>query len=128
MASKDSLQKALLCAQAAIDKKAENVQILDLTEVSGFTDFFLICSAMSDRQVQAIADSVESRMKGEGIKVLSGEGYTEGRWAVIDLGDVVVHIFLDAIRDYYDLESLWLDAPKLKIPSDFYGPSATRLN
>lgn len=123
-----SYQKALTCARAAIDKKAENVKILDLSQQSGFTDYFVICSGMSDRQVQAIADSVGHIMESNGTDALSAEGYSDGRWVLMDFGDVVVHVFLDALREYYDLEKLWADAPRVKIPSEFYGPAASRLN
>ncbi len=80
-----SLEKALSCARAAIDKKAENVKLLDLSGLSGFTDYFLVCSGMSDRQVQAIATSVESALKGAGYELLSSEGHAEGRWVLMDL-------------------------------------------
>lgn len=123
-----SLAKALASARAAIDKKAENVKILDLTELSGFTDYFVIASGMSDRQVQAIADSVDGAMESSGKSSISSEGYSEGRWVLMDYGDIVVHVFLDALREYYDLETLWADAPRVKIPSEFYGPAASRVN
>jgi ribosome-associated protein len=123
-----SRDKALECARAAIDKKAENLKVLDLSGISGFTDYFVICSGMSDRQVQAIADSVESAMVSSGQEPLSIEGYGDGRWVLMDFGDVVIHIFLDALREYYDLENLWADAPRVKVPSEFYGPSVSRLN
>jgi ribosome-associated protein len=123
-----ALQAALDCARAAIDKKAENVKILDISELSGFTDYFIICSGISDRQVQAIADSVKSTMKQQGVELVATEGYSEGRWVLLDFGDMVVHVFLDALREYYDLENLWADAPRVKIPSEFYGPGAIRLN
>jgi ribosome-associated protein len=123
-----SCRRALACARAAIDKKAENVKILNLSGLSGFTDYFVICSGMSDRQVQAIADSVKNSMTSEGHEVLSSEGYSAGRWVLMDFGDVVVHVFLDALREYYDLENLWSDAPTVKIPSEYYGPAASRLN
>jgi ribosome-associated protein len=123
-----SREKALLAARAAIDKKAENVRILDLTDISGFTDYFVVCSGMSDRQVQAIADSAEHALTAAGHDVLSIEGYADGRWVLMDFGDIVVHVFLDALREYYDLENLWADAPRIKIPSEFYGPAASRLN
>jgi ribosome-associated protein len=116
----DSLEQALACARAAIDKKTESVKILDLTEISGFTDYFVIGSGTSDRQVRAIADSVQSALKAAGRKVLSVEGYGEGRWVLLDFGDIVVHVFLDALREYYDLEALWEDAPRIKIPPEFY--------
>lgn len=123
-----SLERALNCARAAIDKKAENVKLLDLNGLSGFTDYFVVCSGMSDRQVQSIADAIEESMENAGHEMLSCEGQAEGRWVLMDFGDVVVHIFLDALREYYDLENLWTDAPRVKIPSEFYGPAASRLN
>lgn len=121
-------RKALRCARAAIDKRAEQVKILDLSEISSFTEYFVICSGTSDRQVQAIADSIKSELSLEGYKLYSTEGYSEGRWVLMDFGDIVVHIFLDALRDYYDIESLWGEAPRVKIPSEFYGPGVSRLN
>jgi ribosome-associated protein len=123
-----SRDKALECARAAIDKKAENLKVLDLTNLSSFTDYFLICSGMSDRQVMAIADSIEAAMSAQDRELISIEGYSEGRWVLMDFGDVVIHIFLDALREYYDLENLWAEAPRVKVPSEFYGPSASRLN
>ncbi len=121
-------QKALAAARAAIDKKAENLKILDLTEISGFTDYFVICSGMSDRQVKSIADSVEHELSNAGHDLLSTEGYGDGRWVLMDFGDIVVHVFLDALREYYDLEALWVDAPRVQVPAEFYGPGASRLN
>ena len=123
-----SLERALRCAQAAIDKKAENLKILDLSNLSGFTDYFIICSGMSDRQVQAISDAIDGAMRKSGTRTISTEGYSEGRWVLMDYGDVVVHVFLDALREYYDLENLWSDAPRVKVPSEFYGPAASRLS
>ena len=123
-----SCQKALACARAAIDKKAENVKILNLTDISGFTDYFVICSGMSDRQVQAVADSVKKTMNTRESELLSAEGYSDGRWVLMDFGDVVVHIFLDALREYYDLENLWADAPRVQIPAEYFGPGASLLN
>jgi len=128
-ASQDpSCAKALICARAAIEKKGEKVKVLDLSEICGFTDYFVIASGMSDRQVQAMADSIEHELEAAGREILSIEGYAEGRWVLMDCGDVVVHIFLDALREYYDLENLWTDAPRIKIPSEYYGPAANRLN
>jgi ribosome-associated protein len=126
--SDSSAQKALACARAAIDKKAENVKILNLAGKSGFTEYFVICSGLSDRQVKSIADSIDEVAHASGRKIRSAEGYVDGRWVLIDLGDVVVHVFLDALREYYDLETLWADAPRVKIPSEFYGPAASRVN
>ena len=126
--SNTSRDKALHCARAAIDKKAENVKVLNLTDISGFTDFFVICSGTSSRQVQTIGESVGHVMETGGYELVSSEGYGDGRWVLMDFGDVIVHVFLDALREYYDLESLWADAPRVKVPSEFYGPAASRLN
>lgn len=129
MLEKDpSLDRVLLCVRAAIEKKAENIKILDLRERSGFTDFLMICSGTSDRQVSTISESILQAVDVHNVQVVSKEGVSEGRWALIDLGDVVVHIFLDALRDYYDLENLWVDAPRVKIPPEYYAPSASRVN
>jgi ribosome-associated protein len=127
-ASAQNLDIALLAAKAAIDKRAERLKILDLTDLSGFTDYFVIASGTSDRQVQAISDAVTLILEEAGIDLISNEGYTEGRWVLLDFGAVVVHVFLDALREYYDLESLWADAPRVKIPSEFYGPGVSQMN
>ena len=123
-----SRNKALHCARAAIEKKAENLRVLNLTDLSSFTDYFVICSGMSTRQVQTVAESVEQALDALGFELLSSEGYADGRWVLMDFGDVVIHVFLDALREYYDLETLWRDAPKVQVPSEFYGPAASRLN
>ena len=123
-----ALQVAFTVAQACADKKAENLKVLNVTEASGFTDFFVICSAMNERQVQAIADAVVDRLKADDHRPLSMEGQQEGRWVLIDYGEIVVHIFLDALREYYQLETLWADAIKIPIPEDVFAPAASRLN
>ncbi len=120
-----SKNRALLCAKAALDKKAENLKILDLNELSSFTGYFVICSGQSERQVQAIANSVESQMGIQNYDLLALEGYGEGRWILMDFGDVIVHIFLDALREYYDLETLWSEAPKVKVPPEYYTSSSS---
>jgi ribosome-associated protein len=122
-----SQENALLCARASIEKNGENVRILDLTEISGFTDYFVISSGTSDRQVQAIADSVKESMKKSEKELLAIEGYADGRWVLMDFGDIVVHVFLDALREYYDLETLWADAPRVKLPQNFFSPAASQL-
>ncbi len=121
-----SFKLAMITAKAAIDKLAENMKVLDVSNVSGFTDFFVICSGQSQRQVQAIADAISDAGTELGARPISIEGTTEGRWVLVDFGSVVVHIFLDAIREYYALENLWAEAPKVQIPPEFYGPAATK--
>jgi ribosome-associated protein len=115
-----SLAKAFLAVQAAANKKAETVKILDLRGISSFTDYFMICSGQSDRQVQAIADSIAIELKEDGFEPISVEGYREGRWVVLDFGDLVVHVFHDALRDYYNMEELWYDAKRVPIPQELY--------
>lgn len=115
-----SLAKAFLSVQAAANKKAETIKVLDLRGISSFCDYFVICSGLSDRQVQAIADSISIELKEDGFAPVSVEGYREGRWVVVDYGDVVIHVFLDALRDYYDIEKLWFDAKKVPIPQELY--------
>lgn len=116
--------QALEAARAALEKRGENLVVLDIKRLSGFTDYFVICTAQSDRQAQAIADSVQSHIKTQfNLRPLSTEGYSEGRWILLDFGAFVVHVFQDALRDYYRLDLLWADAVKIPIPSEFYGPS-----
>jgi ribosome-associated protein len=112
-AFKDSKEKSIFCAQAALEKKAFDITILELKKASSLTDYFLICSGRSDRQVQAIAQSIEEKMGEQGIRPLGEEGMREGRWILMDYDDVVIHIFYDQLRRYYDLEGLWIEAPRI---------------
>jgi len=88
---------------------------MDMRGISSFTDFFIICSGTSDRHAQGIADSVETEMKKAGISPLGIEGFTEGKWVLLDYADVVVHVFYNPIREFYDLERLWADAPQIEL-------------
>jgi len=112
----DAKKKAILLAEAAIGKKGFNLTILEIGRVNPFTDCFLLVSGRSDRHVQAIADAVYERLKKVREKILGVEGYEEGKWILIDGGDVVIHIFQEAVRAYYDLEGLWIDAPRIPVP------------
>jgi ribosome-associated protein len=96
---------------AAEDRKAVDLRVLHLEKVSDFTDYFLICSGTSERQVQAIADSVQERMREKRVRPLHVEGYNRGQWVLLDYGDLVVHIFQEEPRRFYSLERLWGDAP-----------------
>ena len=96
---------------AALDVKAEDVVALDVREQSSFADVFVIATGRSDRQVRAIADAVEQAAKAAGVPPLGVEGVAEGRWVLIDLDDVIVHVFQREKREHYDLERLWADAP-----------------
>jgi ribosome-associated protein len=117
-AFKDSKEKSLFCAKAALEKKAFNVTILELKKASSLTDYFLICSGRSDRQVQAIAESIEEKMSEKGARPLGEEGMREGKWVLMDYDDVVIHIFYDPVRRHYDLEGLWIEAPRIDPPGD----------
>ena len=98
-----------------MDKKAEGAVILNIGKLSSIADYLLICSAASERQVQAIANSVEEGLKKKKVRPLSIEGVREGRWALIDYGDVIAHIFLEPVREFYNLEGLWPEAPRVEI-------------
>jgi ribosome-associated protein len=111
----DSRERALRCAELAFDRKAFDIRVVEITKVSSIADFLVIISGGSDRQVQAIADSIRVGLKKYG-KVNDVEGEAEGKWIVMDYGDVLVHIFHDPIRRYYDLDGLWSMAPELELP------------
>jgi ribosome-associated protein len=111
----DSKTKSLLCLKAAVEKKAQDPVLLELKGISSITDYFLLCSGRSDRQVQAIAQGIEEALKKKGIRPLGQEGVTGGRWILLDYADVVVHIFLDPVRKFYDLEGLWIDAQRIEL-------------
>jgi ribosome-associated protein len=110
-----SLERALKCAEFALDKKGVDVKILEIAKISSIADYLVLATGMSDKQVQAIADSVRKGLKKFG-KALDIEGVREGKWVVIDYGDVLVHIFVDELRHYYDLDKLWGDAPLIDNP------------
>ncbi|OHB93723.1 MAG: ribosome silencing factor, partial [Planctomycetes bacterium RIFCSPHIGHO2_12_39_6] len=101
---------AKLVANAAEDIQAIDLVVLDLTKLTSFTDYFVICSGKSDTQVRAIATSIVEKAKSKNREPLGLEGYNQGLWVLVDFGDVVAHIFYQEIRDYYNLEKLWGDA------------------
>lgn len=108
---------AQLIAKAADGKKAEDITILDMRKVAGFTDYFIICHGTSDIQVKAISDAIEEELLKVKIKYWHREGYTNRQWILLDYIDVVCHIFNKAQRGFYNLEKLWADAGKEKIES-----------
>jgi ribosome-associated protein len=114
----DSKTKSLLILEAALNKKAFNLTLLEMKESTSFTDYFFICSGNSDRQVQAIAEGIQEALKGEGLRPLGLEGTLEGKWILMDYEDVVVHIFLEPVRQFYDLEGLWVDAPRINLQKE----------
>jgi ribosome-associated protein len=100
---------------AALEKKAEDVIVLDLSKTSAFTDFFVICTGTNVRQVQAIADGVREAIGKTGAKPALMEGYDRGEWILIDYFDFIFHVFLRATREFYSLERLWGDAEKIEV-------------
>jgi len=123
---KNDLKKQVTAAiQACLDKKAEELTILEMEKGSGaFTDYFVLCSGTNPRQVQAIADEVELRLKTAGIRPAHVEGYKQAEWILVDYVDFVVHVFSEKARKFYDLERLWKTATKLE-PAQLK-PSAPR--
>lgn len=111
-----------MCARLADDKKAENIVVLELKEISALADYFIICSAASDRQVQAIAHHIEKSLKAdEGIQALGTEGLRESTWVLLDFDDVIIHIFQDSVRAFYDLENLWTECPRIPFQESVAG-------
>jgi ribosome-associated protein len=113
----DAQQVALWVASAALDKKAQDVEILDVRGKVDYADFVVIASGRSDRQVSAIARGVEETLKHDHEQRCFGvEGLTQGQWVLMDFGDVIVHVFHQDMRGYYDLEALWMDAARVALP------------
>ena len=106
---------ALAIAQAALDKKAEDVTVLDVRGLTSYADYFVVMTADSDRQAGAIDDHVEQTMKEKGVSKVGVEGYESGRWILVDYGDVVAHVMNRESRGFYDLEGLWADAPRFSV-------------
>jgi ribosome-associated protein len=112
---KSSLEIARMISRAALDKKAENLLILDVRELSSFTDYFVIMSGRSTRHVQGLAESVDGELRMKKLKEGATEGLQEGHWVLLDYGDVVAHVFYTDDREFYDLEGLWHDAPRVGV-------------
>src|SRR5215472_2491017 len=128
MATKKSeLKKQVNAAiQACLDKKAEELSVLEMEKGSGaFTDYFVLCNGTNPRQVQAIADEVELRLKKTGLRPTHVEGYNQAEWVLIDYVDFVVHVFSEKARNFYDLERLWKSASRLE-PADLKAAARTR--
>jgi ribosome-associated protein len=118
--TKRQVSEAIAACQ---DKKAEELTILELEKGSGaFTDYFVICSGTNPRQIQAIADEVELRLKRAGLYPLNVEGYRQAEWILLDYSDFVVHIFAEKARRYYELERLWKSAKRLE-PTELKAPA-----
>ena len=116
MSESSAIDRALVAAAAGVDRKADDPVVLDVRDVVSFADAFVFLTGRSDRQVRAIAEAIERTMKQHGDRPLGVEGLDEGRWVLIDLNDVIVHVFQPEVREHYDLERLWSDAPRVPVP------------
>jgi ribosome-associated protein len=114
----DSRARALLCLNACLEKKAKDLVLLKVSDLTAFSDYFLICSGASDRQVRAISAAIQEALKKRGILPLGVEGEAAGSWILLDYDDVVIHVFLESVRGFYDLERLWSEAPQMRVPDE----------
>jgi ribosome-associated protein len=107
-----------IAAWAADSRRAADIKVLDLTEVTTFTDTFVICTATNSRQAQAITDAVQQELKKHGEHAMSIEGYEQGEWILSDYSDLIVHVFSEKARDFYDLDRLWREAKVVAVPEN----------
>jgi len=114
------LDEALAALEIALDKKALEPVLLDVRELCSYCNYQLVVSGRSERQVEAIAEAISVGLKAQGIRPLSMEGTKGGAWSLIDFGDFLVHVFHHPAREHYDLEGLWIDAPRvaIEVPAD----------
>jgi ribosome-associated protein len=119
LAAISSWDKALLLTRFALEKKARDLVVMEVREVTSIADYFIICSGSSDRQVQSIAQGIEENLSGAGHSPLSVEGANRGHWVLMDFSDVIVHIFYEPVREFYDLEGLWGHAPRVELPEPY---------
>ena len=105
-----------IAVQAAQSKKAENIVVLDISEVSSFADVFVICHGSNTRQNQAISDAIQSELRYAGLRPLGVEGHQNAAWILLDYADFIIHVLLPETRKLYDLERLWKNAPKIPVP------------
>lgn len=111
----DAEKNVLKAVEFALEKKAYDLQLLNVQALSTLTDYLLIASGRSDRQVSAIAESIRLGLKEQGVTPLASEGIDEGRWALLDYGDFMIHVFQPTVRSFYDLEGLWSEAPQVAL-------------
>lgn len=112
------LELARIAAEAALDMKAEDLVILDVRGLSAVTDYFVLMNGRSSRHVQSLARAVEDALASKRLKSGDTEGLAEGLWVLLDFNDLVVHIFYREMREFYDLDGLWHDAPRVDLPPD----------
>ncbi len=115
---------ALAIAQTALERKAQDIVVLEVGPLVNYTDYLVVCSGRSDRQVDGLADAIDAAISERGDEPISIEGRQGRNWILMDYGDVVVHIFHEEARHLYDLERLWFDAPKVPLPEEPAAPVA----
>lgn len=113
--NKNSKEIARICTRAGLDKKAEDLVVLDVHQISSFADYFVIMSGRSTRHVQGLAETIDKELGSKRLSSKNTEGYSEGLWILLDYDDVVVHVFYRENRIFYDLEGLWHDAPRVDL-------------
>jgi ribosome-associated protein len=113
----ESLDKTKLCFKIVMERKAIDPIMFEVEHLTSISDYFLIASGSSSRQVQAIANHLQKRMREEGFRTYGVEGDREGHWVLMDYGDVIVHLFYQPYREFYDLEGLWVEAPRVTLES-----------
>ncbi|HEU4637298.1 MAG TPA: ribosome silencing factor [Candidatus Binatia bacterium] len=118
-AEKSAIERALTLVGAALDKKASQLVLLEVRDFTSIADYFIICSGRSDRQVQSIAQGIQEAAREAEIAVISIEGTSRGHWVLMDFADVIVHVFYQPVREFYDLDGLWADAPKVPLPEPY---------
>jgi ribosome-associated protein len=119
LANLETWKKTLLLARSALEKKACDLVVLEVRELTSIADYFIICSGRSDRQVQSIAQGIEKNLEDAGVSAVSVEGASRGHWVLMDFSDVIVHIFYEPVREFYDLDGLWGDAPRVNLPEPY---------
>ena len=107
-------ERLILCINATLQKKAKQIVVLNLKEISAFTDYMIICSGTSEREVQAISQAIQLFLKQAGIRPLGVEGESNGQWMLLDYDDIVISVFYEPTREFYNIENLW-DAPRMDI-------------
>ena len=119
MSENDSvLERVYTCARVAVEKRGADLTLLEVGELTSYTDYFLLVSASSDRRVKTIAEAMKKQMTDEGLLALGVEGVNDGRWALLDFGAFIVHVFFEEVRPLFDLEGLWSDAKRIKLPDE----------
>ena len=114
----ESREKSQLCINAALNKRALDAILLEVSKLSSFADYFIICSGQSSRHVQGIASFIKESLAKEGIYPLGIEGFTQGSWILMDYNEVIIHIFYKPIREFYDLEGLWSAAKRIEAQTE----------